>query len=159
MTVTLRVNGATHEVDADPSTPLIYVLRNTLGLTGVKLGCGLEQCGACTVIADSETALSCVKTLGEFSGKEITTVEGLATHPVGALVQQAFVAENAAQCGYCTPGMVSEATALLSRNANPSRAQTIEAMNSHLCRCGSHTRVLKAIARVAKEKIGEKSHA
>jgi len=149
MTVTLRVNGATHDLDADPSTPLIYILRNTLGLTGAKLGCGLEQCGACTVIADGETALSCVKTLGELAGKDITTIEGLATHPVGAAVQKAFVAENAAQCGYCTPGMVSEATALLSRNPNPTREQVIEAMNTHLCRCGSHTRVLKAIARVA----------
>ena len=148
MAVTLRVNGAPHEIDADPSTPLIFILRNRLGLTGVKLGCGLEQCGACTVIADGQTALSCVKTLAEFQGKDITTIEGLATHPIGAAVQQAFVAENAAQCGYCTPGMVSEATALLSRNPNPSRAQTVEAMNSHLCRCGSHTRVLKAIGRV-----------
>jgi aerobic-type carbon monoxide dehydrogenase small subunit (CoxS/CutS family) len=149
MTISLRVNGIDHSIDADPSTPLIYVLRNQLGLTGTKLGCGLEQCGACTVIANGETAMSCVKTLGEFQGKDITTIEGLAAHPVGSAVQKAFVAENAAQCGYCTPGMVSEATALLSRNANPSRAQTVEAMNGHLCRCGSHTRVLKAIERVA----------
>lgn len=153
MTVSLRVNGATHQIDADPSTPLIYILRNTLGLTGVKLGCGLEQCGACTVIADGATTLSCVKTLGEFQGKDITTIEGLEAHPVGSAVQKAFVAENAAQCGYCTPGMVSEATALLSRNANPSRAQVIEAMNTHLCRCGSHTRVLKAIERVSGGKV------
>lgn len=153
MTISLRINGTDRQIDADPSTPLIYILRNQLGLTGVKLGCGLEQCGACTVIADGATALSCVKTLGEFAGKDITTIEGLATHPIGAAVQKAFVAENAAQCGYCTPGMVSEATALLSRNANPTRAQTIEAMNTHLCRCGSHTRVLKAIERVAGGKI------
>ncbi len=153
MTISLRINGTDRQIDADPSTPLIYILRNQLGLTGAKLGCGLEQCGACTVIADGETALSCVKTLGEFAGKDITTIEGLATHPIGAAVQKAFVAENAAQCGYCTPGMVSEATALLSRNANPTRAQTIEAMNTHLCRCGSHTRVLKAIERVAGGKI------
>jgi aerobic-type carbon monoxide dehydrogenase small subunit (CoxS/CutS family) len=145
----LTVNGTIHEIDADSSKPLIFFLRNRLGLTGVKLGCGLEQCGACTVIVDGATVLSCVKTLGEFAGKDITTIEGLAAHPVGALVQTAFVAENAAQCGYCTPGMVSEATALLTRNPNPSRAQTIEAMNSHLCRCGSHTRVLKAIERVS----------
>lgn len=145
----LTVNGTIHEVEADPSTPLIFILRNRLGLTGVKLGCGLEQCGACTVIVDGDSALSCVKTLGEFAGKDITTIEGLAAHPVGALVQNAFVAENAAQCGYCTPGMVSEATALLARNPAPTRAQAIEAMNSHLCRCGSHTRILKAIERVA----------
>jgi aerobic-type carbon monoxide dehydrogenase small subunit (CoxS/CutS family) len=153
MAVTLRVNGTTHAIDADASTPLIYILRNQLGLTGVKLGCGLEQCGACTVIADGQTALSCVKTLGEFAGKDITTIEGLAAHPIGAAVQKAFITENAAQCGYCTPGMVSEATALLSRNTNPTREQTIEAMNTHLCRCGSHTRVLKAIARVAGGKV------
>jgi len=153
MPISLRINGSDHQIDADSSTPLIYVLRNTLGLTGVKLGCGLEQCGACTVIADGETALSCVKTLGEFVGKDVTTIEGLGGHPIGALVQKAFIAENAAQCGYCTPGMVSEATALLSRNANPSRAQVIEAMNTHLCRCGSHARVLKAIARVSGGKV------
>jgi len=153
MPISLRINGSDHQIDADPSTPFIYVLRNTLGLTGVKLGCGLEQCGACTVIADGETALSCVKTLGEFQGKDIITIEGLAAHPVGSAVQKAFVAENAAQCGYCTPGMVSEATALLARNPNPSRAQTIEAMNTHLCRCGSHTRVLKAIERVSGGKV------
>ena len=151
MTLTLRINGADHKIDANPSTPLIFILRNQLGLTGVKLGCGLEQCGVCTVIADGQTALSCVKTVGEFAGKDITTIEGLAAHPVGVAVQKAFVAENAAQCGYCTPGMVSEATALLSRNPNPTRAQTIEAMNSHLCRCGSHTRVLKAIERAGQE--------
>ena len=152
MTISLRVNGIDHSIDADPSTPLIYILRTALGLTGVKLGCGLEQCGACTVIADGETAMSCVKTLGEFQGKDIVTIEGLAAHPIGSAVQRAFVAENAAQCGYCTPGMVSEATALLARVPNPTRTQTIEAMNGHLCRCGSHTRVLKAIERVAEGK-------
>lgn len=151
MAISLRINGVERRIDTDPSTPLIFVLRNQLGLTGVKLGCELEQCGACTVIVDGATALSCVKTLGEFAGKDVTTVEGLASHPEGAAVQRAFVAENAAQCGYCTPGMVTEATALLARNANPTRAQTIEAMNTHLCRCGSHTRVLKAIERAGQE--------
>lgn len=147
----LTVNGTAYEIEADPSTPLIFILRNALGLTGIKLGCGLEQCGACTVIADGETHLSCVKTVAEFAGKEIVTIEGLAAHPTGSAVQKAFVAENAAQCGYCTPGMVTEVTALLDRTPNPSRPQIVEALNGHLCRCGSHTRVFKAIDAVVKE--------
>ncbi len=152
MTVTLNVNGAAHEVEADPATPLIFVLRNQLGLTGVKLGCGLEQCGACTVMVDGETVLSCVKTVSEFADKKILTIEGLAVHPVGSAVQNAFVAENAAQCGYCTPGMVTEVTALLGAKPKPTRSEIVEALNGHLCRCGSHLRVFKAIDRVVAEK-------
>ena len=152
MTVTLHVNGTEHKVEAEPATPLIFVLRNQLGLTGVKLGCGLEQCGACTVMADGQSVLSCVKTVSEFAGKKIVTIEGLAAHALGSAVQRAFVAENAAQCGYCTPGMVSEVTALLSAKPKPSRPEIVEALNGHLCRCGSHTRIFKAIERVVAEK-------
>src|SRR5262245_10215796 len=130
----LRVNGETHEIDADPATPLIFVLRNTLGLTGVKLGCGLEQCGACAVLANGQSALSCSKGISEFAGKDIVTIEGLA----GSAVQAAFVRENAAQCGYCTPGIVVAVTALLAKQPKPDRAAVNEALDKHLCRCGSH---------------------
>jgi aerobic-type carbon monoxide dehydrogenase small subunit (CoxS/CutS family) len=145
----LRVNGQSHEIDADPATPLIFVLRNTLGLTGVKLGCGLEQCGACAVLADGKSVLSCSKGISEFAGKEIVTIEGLD----GNAVQQAFVKENAAQCGYCTPGIVVAVTALLATQPKPDRAQINEALHKHLCRCGSHPRVLRAIKRLAEENI------
>ena len=146
--ITLRVNGASHEVEADPSTPLIFVLRNQLGLMGAKLGCGLEQCGACAVLIDDEAVLSCVRAVSEFEGCEILTVEGLAAEGSASDVQSAFIEEGAAQCGYCTPGMVIAATALLRRNAAPGEAEIHEALHDHLCRCGSHVRVLRAIGRL-----------
>src|SRR3546814_5901712 len=120
--ITLHVNGVSHEIAAEPSTPLIFVLRNRLGLTGAKLGCGLEQCGACAVLVDGESVLSCVRAASEFEGREIVTVEGLAGEGPGNDVQQAFIAEGAAQCGYCTPGIVVAATALLRRT--PDRKST-----------------------------------
>jgi nicotinate dehydrogenase subunit A len=148
--VQLRVNGRTHEVDADPSTPLLFVLRNDLGLTAAKLGCGLEQCGACTVLADGEPALSCVAPAGGFQGRELTTLEGLAAggqlHPV----QRAFLDEAAAQCGYCTSGTILTAVALLERSASPSRAEIAAALDGNLCRCGSQPRVVRAIERAAR---------
>lgn len=147
--IVLRVNGASHEVEADPSTPLIFILRNRLGLTGAKLGCGLEQCGACAVLVDGEPVLSCVRAVSEFAGNDIVTVEGLAADGTGNEVQRAFVEEGAAQCGYCTPGLVVATTALLKRTREPGRADICKALNDHLCRCGSHARVLKAIARIA----------
>ena len=146
----LRVNGAAHEIEADPAMPLIFALRNDLGLTGAKLGCGLEQCGACAVLVDDEPVLSCVRAISEFAGRDIRTVEGLADDPIGAEVQQAFIAENAAQCGYCTPGMVVAATALLRRSRNPDEAAIVAALHGHLCRCGSHSRVLRAIHRLRR---------
>jgi len=150
--VSLRVNGVSHKVDADPSTPLIFVLRNRLGLAGPKLGCGLEQCGACAVLVDGEPVLSCVRAVSEFAGCDIVTVEGLAQDATGRRVQQAFLAENAAQCGYCTPGIVVAATALLRRKDRPAEAEIRAALHDHLCRCGSHVRVLRAIRKVA---VGE----
>lgn len=150
-TITLRVNGEDRRVDCDPATPLLFVLRNDLGLTGAKLGCGLEQCGACTVIVDGEAVQCCNRPTGEFAGKEITTVEALSGDPTGHAVQQAFIAEGAAQCGYCTAGLVVRATALLKAKPAPSDGEVIEALSSHLCRCGSHRRVLQAIARAAEE--------
>jgi len=146
----LNVNGEACELDIDPSTPLIYVLRNDLGLKGTKLGCGLEQCGACAVLVDGEAALSCSRAASEFEGQEIVTVEGLGENAV----QKAFITENAAQCGYCTTGLIVAATALLARTRKPSRAEIVAALDKHLCRCGSHTRVLKAIARAAESANG-----
>lgn len=147
--ITLRVNGADHPVDADPATPLLFVLRNQLGLTGAKLGCGLEQCGACAVMIDGESVLSCVRAVSEFEGNDIRTVEGLAEGGSPNAVQRAFIAECAAQCGYCTGGLVVAVTALLQANPNPNRADINAALADHLCRCGSHVRVLKAIDRLA----------
>ncbi len=146
----LKVNGGTHEVEADPATPLIYVLRNHLGLTGPKIGCAQEQCGACTVLVDGEATQCCVRVVAEFEGAEIRTVEGLAEDETGKRVQEAFVALNAAQCGYCTPGLVTAATALLRRNARPDRKEIQAALETNLCRCGSHARVLAAVERAAE---------
>ena len=117
--LTLTVNGAARQVECDPATPLIYILRNEFDLTGSKLGCGLEQCGACAVLVDGEATLCCSRPAGEFTGKDIVTVEALAGDRTGAAVQRAFVAEGAAQCGYCTTGLVVAATALLKRIACP----------------------------------------
>ena len=144
----LQVNGVSHQVEADPSTPLVYVLRNQLGLTGTKLGCGLEQCGSCTVLVDGEPVMSCVRAVSEFGECEIVTVEGLAGGGEFSDVQRAFIQENAAQCGYCTPGIVVAVTALLNRIPQPGDGDIRAALDGHLCRCGSHSRVLKAIERL-----------
>lgn len=141
----LRVNGKMHDVVSEPETPLIYVLRNELGLMGTKFGCGLEQCGACAVLADGNVTLSCVREVGTFEGLDITTIEGVSALPVGAKVQQAFVDAAAAQCGYCTPGLVVAATALLSTPDKPSEKDVRTALTPHLCRCGSHASVLRAV--------------
>ena len=147
--IKLRVNGSAHAVETDPATPLLFVLRNQLSLTGAKLGCGLEQCGACAVLVDGEPVLSCVRAVSEFENDDIRTVEGLVSNGTPSRVQQAFIAEGAAQCGYCTAGLVIATTALLNRNPKPDRAAINEALADHLCRCGSHLRVLKAIDRLA----------
>lgn len=149
--LTLTVNGETRDIACDPATPLIYILRNDLDLTGSKLGCGLEQCGACAVLVDGEATLCCNRPAGEFAGKDIVTVEALADDRIGAAVQRAFVAEGAAQCGYCTTGLVVAATSLLKKNAKPDRDAIVEALAEHLCRCGSHARVIAAIHRAAEE--------
>lgn len=141
----LRVNGAEQRVNADPQTPLLLVLRNNLGLTGAKLGCGLEQCGACAVLVDGVSTLSCAAPVGEFEGREIVTVEGLAGDGEGNDVQKAFAGLGAAQCGYCTPGMVIAATALLRQSPKAGDAAIREALRPHLCRCGSQPRVLRAL--------------
>ena len=149
MTVSLRVNGETHQVTSDPDTPLIYVLRDELKLKGTKLGCGLEQCGSCAVLVDGQAALSCVSAVTMFEGKDVTTIEGIENSDLGRRVQEAFVAMSAAQCGYCTAGLVVAATALLARDPDPDEEAVVEALTPHLCRCGSHPRVLRAVAKAA----------
>ncbi|MYE58187.1 MAG: (2Fe-2S)-binding protein [Alphaproteobacteria bacterium] len=146
--VVLEVNGAVREVEADSATPLIYVLRNGLGLMGAKLGCGLEQCGACAVIADGEKVLSCVRAVSEFEGRAIVTVEGLAQGGELNRVQRAFLETGAAQCGYCTAGLVVALTAYLETAARPDRKGAVEALEGHLCRCGAHADVLRAVDRL-----------
>lgn len=145
MTLKLRINGREHDIASSPDTPLIYVLRDELKMKGTKLGCGLEQCGACAVLVDGEVKLSCVSSVDSFSGQEITTIEGIAGTELGARVQEAFVAASAAQCGYCTAGLVVAVTALLRNQAKPDAAATKEALTPHLCRCGSHPRILRAV--------------
>ncbi|MDE0807961.1 MAG: (2Fe-2S)-binding protein [Alphaproteobacteria bacterium] len=147
----LQVNGKSHHLVTDSDTPLLQVLRNQLGLTGAKLGCGLEQCGACAVLVDGESRLTCAAAASEFEGKNIVTVEGLATGGTLSDVQRAFVTETAAQCGYCTPGMVIAVTGLFQREPKPSDARVREALAGHLCRCGSHARILAAIDRLRRE--------
>jgi len=146
--ISLKVNGETFTVECDPATPLLYVLRNQLNLVGAKLGCSLEQCGACAVLVDGEHTLSCVRAASEFEGAEITTIEGLAEGDRLSALQQAFIEEGAAQCGYCTAGLLVAATALLEKNSEPDDREIRGALQDHLCRCGSHLRVLKAIDRV-----------
>lgn len=145
MSLALSINGQTHEVTSDPDTPLIYVLRDELKLKGTKLGCGLEQCGACAVLVDGHAMLSCVSAVSVFEGKDITTIEGIETRETGRRVQRAFVAHSAAQCGYCTAGLVVASTALLENTPAPNSDQIAQALTPHLCRCGSHPRVLRAV--------------
>ncbi len=144
----LRVNGATHEVDVDPSTPLLYTLRNDLGLSGPRFGCGLGQCGTCTVIIDGAAVRSCVVSVGNASG-EITTLEGLAKDGVLDPLQQAFIDEQAPQCGYCQNGQIMTARALLNKNPTPTDAEIRQGMEGVLCRCMTYYRVQAAIKRVA----------
>jgi nicotinate dehydrogenase subunit A len=150
----LRVNGELREVDVDPSTPLLWVLRDQLGLTGAKYGCGLEQCGACAVLCDRRAVLSCATPLSAFAGRAITTVEGLAANGELDPVQRAFVAEQAAQCGYCVPGIVIAVKALLDEKPAPSESEIRAALSKHLCRCGTHARMLRAVRRAARELAG-----
>jgi nicotinate dehydrogenase subunit A len=148
-TLTLLVNGASRTAEADPDTPLLYVLRNDLALTGTKFGCGLAQCGACTVLVAGRPVRSCVTPVSAVGGQPITTIEGLGSPERPDPVQAAFVAEQAAQCGYCTAGMVVTARALLAQNRRPTEADVKQALAGNLCRCGSHVRVIRAVLRAA----------
>jgi nicotinate dehydrogenase subunit A len=147
--ISLIVNGTTHQVDVDPATPLLYVLRDTLGMHGAKYGCGLGQCGACTVMLDKQAVFSCLTPVAVLEGRQIKTIEGLGTIEHPGPLQQAFIDEQAAQCGYCIAGMIMRAQALLERTSSPTEAQIRAQMQPNLCRCGTHIRILAAIRRAA----------
>jgi len=148
--MTLKLNGQDHQVDADPDTPLLYVLRDEIKLNAAKYGCGLGQCGSCTVIVDGKAVLSCVTPLVLLEGKQVTTLEGLGTIDAPAPIQRAFMEEQAAQCGYCIAGMMMRAQALLQRNSKPTDAQIRAELEPQLCRCGTHMRILRAVHRAAR---------
>jgi nicotinate dehydrogenase subunit A len=152
MPITLDVNGERRTTPAAPDTPLLYVLRNDLELNGAKYGCGFGQCGACTVIVEGEAVRSCVTTLSSVTGKKIVTLEGLGTPAKPGPLQRAFIAEQAAQCGYCIAGMMLSAQALLDRKADPSEPEIRAALAGNLCRCGTHNRIVRAVKRAAKER-------
>src|SRR6187455_813618 len=145
--ITLHVNGRPEQVDADPATPLLYVLRNDLQMNGAKFGCGLGQCGACTVMIDGEAHFSCVTPVSTVQGKAIKTVEGLGTEENPGPLQRAFIEEQAAQCGYCIAGVMMRAQALLEKNAAATDAEIRRHMQPNLCRCGTHMRILRAVRR------------
>ena len=149
--ITLTVNGVTHRIDTDPTTPLLYVLRNELRLNGAKFGCGLGQCGACTVFVADDPGFSCVVPISVLEGRSITTLEGLGTADQPGIVQKAFIDEQAAQCGYCIPGMIMRSEALLRQNRSPTDQEIRDWMQPNLCRCGTHMRIMKAIRRAAGE--------
>jgi nicotinate dehydrogenase subunit A len=151
--ISLTVNGKARVVDADPNTPLLYVLRDNLGLNGPKFGCGLSQCGACTVIVEGRTVRSCSVPVSAMQNRSITTLEGLGSSTRPDYLQKAFVDEQAVQCGYCINGMIMTAKALLDNNPNPTDIAVKEALNGILCRCGTHLRIVRAIQRAAREKV------
>ena len=148
--LTLNVNGRSRSVDVDPATPLLYVLSDDLELRGPKFGCGLGQCGACTVIANGQAIRSCVTPVSSFTSAEITTLEGLGTPERPHPIQQAFIDEQAAQCGYCANGMIMTAKALLDRTPHPTETQVKKALAANLCRCGTHNRIVRAVIRASK---------
>jgi nicotinate dehydrogenase subunit A len=150
-TFALRVNGAVTTVSVEPDTPLLYVLRNDLALNGPKFGCGLAQCGACTVLVDGKPVRSCVAPVATVAKGRITTIEGLGSPDQLHPLQRAFIAEQACQCGFCGNGMVMSAKALLDRNPRPSDRDIKQALNDHLCRCASHNRIVRAVQRAAAE--------
>jgi nicotinate dehydrogenase subunit A len=151
--LTLRVNGRKQSVTAGPDTPLLYILRNDLGLNGPKFGCGLGQCGACSVLKDGEPIRSCVTPVASAAGSEIVTSEGLGANGKLHPVQAALIEEQAIQCGYCMNGMVIGAVALLKRNPNPSKDEIKAGMDGYLCRCGTHLRIVRAIERASKKGV------
>ena len=150
MAVNIKVNGAMHSVAAEPDTPLLYVLRNDLGLNAAKFGCGLGQCGTCTVLVDGAPVRSCIMPIGTLGQSEITTLEGIGTLEQPHPLQAAFIEEQAAQCGYCIPGMIMMAKALLDRKQQLSEDEVRLALASNLCRCGTHNRIVRAILKVAQ---------
>ena len=150
MAISLTVNGMTRSVEAEPDTPLLYVLRNDFELNGAKFGCGRAQCGACTVLVNGKPVSSCVTPIGTLGSAEILTIEGIGTPEKPHPLQKAFIDEQAAQCGYCTSGMIIAAADLLKRNPQPTEAEVRSALAGNLCRCGSHNRIIRAVMRVAQ---------
>ncbi len=149
--INLKVNGRTHPVDVDPETPLLYILRNDIKLNGAKFGCGLGQCGACTVIVEGEAIRSCITPVSLVDGFEITTLEGLGSVAKPHPIQSAFLRNHAAQCGYCINGFIMQAKAFIDLNPKATEAQIAEALDGNLCRCGTHQRILAAVKDYAKE--------
>jgi nicotinate dehydrogenase subunit A len=145
----LKVNGETRVVDADPDTPMLYVLRDNLALRGPKFGCGLAQCGACTIHVNGEAVRSCVLPIDEIKDRAVTTLEGLGSSAKPSTLQQAFIQEQAAQCGYCVNGMIMTSAALLAKNKSPSESEIRAALADNLCRCGTHQRIVAAVKRAA----------
>jgi len=150
MAVNIKVNGAVHSVPAEPDTPLLYVLRNDLGLNAARFGCGVGQCGTCTVLVDGAPVRSCIMPIGTLGQSEVTTLEGLGTVEEPHPLQSAFIEEQASQCGYCIPGMIMMAKALLDRKEVPNEAEVRLALASNLCRCGTQNRIVRAILKVAQ---------
>jgi nicotinate dehydrogenase subunit A len=150
MAITLTVNGRDVTVDVDATTPLLDVLRNHLDLKGSRYGCGLEQCGCCMVLIDGAAEYSCARELASVAGRSVTTIEGLGTPDAPHPLQRAFLEEQAGQCGYCLSGIIISAKALLDRNPEPSRADIVAALDKHLCRCGTHTRIIAAVRKAAQ---------
>ncbi|HEV3432119.1 MAG TPA: (2Fe-2S)-binding protein [Paraburkholderia sp.] len=148
---TLTINGETHTIDAPPDMPLLWVLRDIIGLTGTKFGCGIAQCGACTVHLDGEATRSCVLPVAALEGRKITTIEAVGATPAGQKVQKAWREIDVVQCGYCQSGQVMSAAALIAQNANPSDADIDAAMAGNICRCGTYSRIRAAIKQAAKE--------
>jgi nicotinate dehydrogenase subunit A len=149
MAIALTINGKSHTIDADPSTPLLYVLRDDLALHGAKFGCGLGQCGACTVHVDNRPVFSCLLPIAALEGRSITTLEGLLKDGKPGKVQQAFIDEQAAQCGYCIAGMVMRADTLLAATPHPSDDEIRRGLRPNLCRCGTHAAIIRAVKRAA----------
>jgi nicotinate dehydrogenase subunit A len=155
--ITLTVNNVSHEVDVDPSTPLLYVLRNQLQLNGAKFGCGLGQCGACTVIVGDEPVFSCLLPVAACGGRAVRTIEGLGSVEHPGPLQQAFIDQQAAQCGYCIAGMIMRAQALLDRVSAPTDEQIREHLQPNLCRCGTHMRIVAAIRQATQQASGQRA--
>ena len=151
MAISLKVNGASRSVPAEPDTPLLYVLRNDLALNGAKFGCGLAQCGSCTVLLDGRPVRSCITEVGSIGSGEVTTIEGLGTIDKPHPLQRAFIEEQAAQCGYCINGMIMSAKELLDRNPHPTEPDVRAALAGNLCRCGTHNRIIRAVLRAAQD--------
>jgi len=154
--ISFTLNGKKTEVEIDPTQTLLWVIRNNFGLTGTKYGCGTGFCGACTVLIDDEAVRSCTLPVGDIEGKKVITIEGLAKNGKLHPVQQAFIDHDALQCGFCTPGMIMNAAALLTKNPKPTKQEIVEGMEDNLCRCGAHVRIIKAVETAAANMKGGK---